>query len=121
MGPVESQGQASLQRYQTIQVDLFSNKPGSSFSRIYEKLYNTLNIMETHGIKKFTGCKKPCYRRKYTFLGDEVATTFEHEDFTFSLWSVSNDTLVESEAGCHNLKKSLVAQFRGRGILKAPS
>ena len=68
--------------------------------------------MQTSGIIKLTGCRKPCYRRKYTFIGKEIPTSFEHDDFILSLWAVSNETLVETEELIYPWT-SLVAEFAG--------
>ena len=59
-----------------------------------------------------TGCQKPCSYKKYTLIGEKRRSTFKSEDFTFSLWAVSNSTMVEREELIYPLS-SLVAEFGG--------
>ena len=68
--------------------------------------------MEEKQISQLTGCSKPCFYKKYTFAGDRVYEDNEIEDFNFSLWTVSNDTVFETEHLIYPWT-SLLAEFGG--------
>ena len=68
--------------------------------------------MDIDHITKLTRCKKPCFYRKYNFLGDMQFTTFKSEFFTLSFCTVSRLTMVETEELIYPLS-SLVAEFGG--------
>ena len=55
---------------------------------------------------------KPCSYKKYVLIGEKRRSTIESEEFSFSLWAVSNSTLVEKEELIFPLS-SLVAEFGG--------
>ena len=63
-------------------------------------------------IKSMTGCQKPCSYKKYTLIGEKRRSTVQSEYFAFSLWAVSNSTMVEREELIYPLS-SLVAEFGG--------
>ena len=64
-------------------------------------------------ILKLTGCKKPCYYKKYSFFGEPQVTLINITDhFIFSVISHSNDTRVETETLIYPLSY-LVAEFGG--------
>ena len=64
------------------------------------------------GVFRLTGCQKPCFYKKYKFVGDKVTTSFPSEHFTFSLWAVSNNTMVEVEQLVYP-QMSLIAELCG--------
>ena len=66
------------------------------------------------GLTKITKCKKPCHYKRYSFLGDQrVSSTGAGTGLvTFSVWAVSNDTMVEKEQLVYPFS-SLVAEFGG--------
>ena len=68
--------------------------------------------MEGKKVVELTRCMKPCNYKRYNFIGDKKTTAFDSSDFVFSLWSVSNDTMVETEVLIYPLT-SLVAEFGG--------
>ena len=59
-----------------------------------------------------TGCGKPCVYSQYRFVGDMIATSTVSDKFIFSMWSVSEDTEVQTEVLVYPLT-SLVAEFGG--------
>ena len=63
-------------------------------------------------ITRETGCLKPCSYKKYVLIGEKRRSAFKSEEFAFSLWAVSNSTLVEKEELIYPLS-SLVAEFGG--------
>ena len=63
-------------------------------------------------ITRETGCLKPCIYKKYVLIGEKRRSAFKSEEFSFSLWAVSNSTLVEKEELIFPLS-SLVAEFGG--------
>ena len=67
---------------------------------------------EAKEIFKLSGCKKPCAYNRYNFVGEKKTSSFLTDHFLFSLWAVSNSTLVESEQLIYPLS-SLVAEFGG--------
>ena len=69
---------------------------------------------EAAEIFKQSGCSKPCaYSTRGTILsGRNRLPPFSTNHFLFSLWAVSNSTLVESEQLIYPLT-SLVAEFGG--------
>ena len=67
--------------------------------RHLETLHEEIAHLETKDIKKQTGCMKPCKYKKYNFIGEAQATSFQSEHFSFSLWAVSKDTWLETEVG----------------------
>ena len=79
---------------------------------MYEVHYSRIAIAEMGGILKLTGCKKPCFYKKYDFVGDKRTTGFPHDDFVLSLWAVSNSSSVETEVFVYPWT-SLVAEFGG--------
>ena len=68
--------------------------------------------MESQGIQEFSNCWKPCTYLEYKALGDRKKTSIISNDFVFSLWAVTNFTLVETEVLVYPLT-SLVAEFGG--------
>ena len=72
----------------------------------------TLSLGDTSVITRETGCLKPCSYKKYVLIGEKRRSTFKSEEFTFSLWALSNSTLVEKEELIFPLS-SLVAEFGG--------
>ena len=68
--------------------------------------------MESEDIRKTTGCKKPCFYKRYSFIGEKMQTDFLSDKFVFSLWAVSNYTMLETEQLIYPLA-SLVAEFGG--------
>ena len=64
-------------------------------------------------VLKLTGCKKPCYYKKYSFFGEPMQTHINRTGyFIFSVISYSNDTRMETETLIYPLS-SLVAEFGG--------
>ena len=82
------------------------------FSRQFEATYGLLFVEEYSGIKKITGCLKPCSYKEYKFIGDRLPTNFVSDHYVVSLWAISNDTTVEREYLMYPLT-SLVAEFGG--------
>ena len=72
----------------------------------------TLSIGDTSVITRETGCLKPCSYKKYVLIGEKRRSTFKSEVFAYSLWAVSNSTLVEKEELIYPLS-FLVAEFGG--------
>ena len=83
------------------------------FFREFDDYFTIIVNAEVEDILKVTGCKKPCFYQKYTFIGERHTTDFVHEYLVFSLWSVSNSTTVETELFVYSWT-SLVAEFGGR-------
>ena len=77
-----------------------------------ESLYNLLETSDIDNIRKQTGCKKPCFYKKYELLGEAQPSSFVSENFYFALLAVSNDTFVETEVLVYTWT-SLVAEFGG--------
>ena len=71
-----------------------------------------LYFQEYSGIKKLTGCIKPCSYNEYKFIGDKLPTSFSSDHYVVSLWTISNDTTVETEYFMYPFT-SLVAEFGG--------
>ena len=67
---------------------------------------------ESEEIFRLSGCRKPCFYKKYSFMGDKYISSFVTDHFFFSLWAVSNSTLVETEELIYPWT-SLVAEFGG--------
>ena len=83
------------------------------FSRQYEDFYAKLREAHPKHVLKLTGCKKPCYYKKYSFFGEPAKTHLNRtKHFIFSIFSNSNDTRVETETLIYPLS-SLVAEFGG--------
>ena len=62
---------------------------------------------------RVTGCKKPCYYKKYRLVGKLQASSVKHgQNFIFGLWAASNMTMMEKEQLIYPLT-SLVAEFGG--------
>ena len=80
--------------------------------RKYGDLFDQLGFMDIDDITKLTGCKKPCFYRRYSFLGDKHFTSFKSEFFTVSFCVASRLTMVETEELIYPLS-SLVAEFGG--------
>ena len=40
-----------------------------------------------------TGCQRPCNYLEYSFIGEKQQTAFVSDDYVFSLWAVSADTV----------------------------
>ena len=99
----------------TVQVDFAILKVRSNFvsmQRLYEKIYNKLELEDLDGIYERTGCLKPCHYLKYNIVGDRLPTSYKSQNFLFSLNSVSNVTFVETELLVYPWT-SLVAEFGG--------
>ena len=80
---------------------------------MYEKMYLQIQISELVKIEKLTGCVKPCYYKKYNFIGDKQYSEFKQNNFyTLSFWAVSNETTVRKEVLLYPFT-SLVAEFGG--------
>ena len=79
---------------------------------MYSDLYGKLSVLEGKKVMELTRCMKPCHYKRYNFIGDKQTTAFDSSEFIFSLWSVSNDTKVETEVLIYPLT-SLVAEFGG--------
>ena len=84
----------------------------ATFDREYEKLYDELYVEDLVGTYKKTGCLKPCHYMKYRIEGDRQATSYQSQDFLFSLDAISNDTFVEREQLVYPWT-ALVADFGG--------
>ena len=83
------------------------------FSRKYEDFYSKFRDSDQKEVWKITGCKKPCYYKKYSFFGEPKKTHLNRtKDFLFSFFSHSNDTRVETETLIYPLS-SLVTEFGG--------
>ena len=67
---------------------------------------------ELEEISRLSGCSKPCFYKKYRVMGDKFISSFVTDHFLFSLWAVSNSTLVETEQLIYPWT-SLVAEFGG--------
>ena len=52
---------------------------------------------ELDEISRLSGCRKPCFYKKYTLMGEKHISSFVTDHLLFSLWAVSNSTLVETE------------------------
>ena len=52
---------------------------------------------ESEEISRLSGCRKPCFYKKYSFMGDKYISSFVTDHFFFSLWAVFNSTLVETK------------------------
>ena len=99
----------------TVQVDFAILKVRSNFvsmQRLYEKIYNKLELEDLDGIYERTGCLKPCHYLKYNIVGDRLPTSYKYQNFLFSLNSVSNVTFVKTELLVYPWT-SLVAEFGG--------
>ena len=68
--------------------------------------------MEGNTVLELTSCMKPCNYKRYNFIGDKKTTIYNSSDSIFSLWSVTNNTEVETEVLIYPLT-SLVAEFGG--------
>ena len=68
--------------------------------------------MESESVTLFTGCRKPCFYRKYSLIGTTRTTVFQSDFNVFALSSVSMYTRVETEKLIYPLS-SLVAEFGG--------
>ena len=82
------------------------------FPRRYNSIFNSLSKEELREITRITSCKKPCKYKKYVMVGERKRTSFKSDNFTFSLWAVSKNTEVKTEALIYPLS-SLVAEFGG--------
>ena len=80
----------------------------SELARLYQEMDNS----EVDEIFQLSSCRKPCFYKKYTFLGDKYISSYDTNNFLFSLWAVSNSTLVETEQLIYPWT-SLVAEFGG--------
>ena len=80
----------------------------SELARLYQEMDNS----EVDEIFQLSSCRKPCFYKKYTFLGDKYISSYDTNSFLFSLWAVSNSTLVETEQLIYPWT-SLVAEFGG--------
>ena len=96
VGSVEQQRVTSVLNIGTIQVIALVVLSIILF-RALETLYEEIAPLETKDIRKRTGCMKPCKYTKYNFIGEAQTTSFQSEDYSLSLWAVSNDTWVETE------------------------
>ena len=85
------------------------------FIIVFRKHNNILKLLSRGDlavITSVTGCQKPCSYKKYTLIGEKRRSTVQSEYFAFSLWAVSNSTMVEREELIYPLT-SLVAEFGG--------
>ena len=69
-------------------------------------------MAELREVTRITSCLKPCTYKKYILVGDRKRTSFKSDNFTFSLWAVSESTEVNKEELIYPLS-SLVAEFGG--------
>ena len=75
--------------------------------------------MESEDIRKTTGCKKPCFYKRYSFIGEKLQTDFLADEFVFSLWAVSNYTMLETEQLIYPLARGQKNIFcPGRALFK---
>ena len=81
------------------------------FFRVYNNFFQKLWSNEIYE-SDITGCRKPCFYKKYRFVGDKRVSASVSDDFSFSLWSVSVDTKTEKEQLVYPTT-SLVAEFGG--------
>ena len=81
-------------------------------SRELAGLYRDMDNSELDEIIQLTGCPKPCFYKKYNFLGEKYISSFVTDHFLLSLWAVSNITRVETEQLIYPWT-SLVAEFGG--------
>ena len=65
--------------------------------RKIDKLYKSILSAQLEVIFEVTGCKRPCYYSKYTFLGDKKITGYKSDYFIFSLSAFFNHTILEKE------------------------
>ena len=82
------------------------------YFRHLENLYLLISSVQSQEITKLTNCQKPCFYRKYAFVGDAGLTAFPSKDFIFSFTAVSNDSFIETEILVYPWT-SLVAEFGG--------
>ena len=75
-------------------------------------MHNQLANLEDKKVWELTRCMKPCNYKRYNFIDDKKTTVFISADSIFSLWSVTNNTMVETEVLIYPLT-SLVAEFGG--------
>ena len=68
--------------------------------RMYDTEFDRLSKAEANEITRVTGCKKPCKYKKYKFIGERQETEFQSGEFTFSLWAVSELTMVQGGITC---------------------
>ena len=94
-----------------VQVKQFRNFL-SLLCREYDEIFYKLAISDPEEIKQITGCPKPCFYKKYSFLGEPSPSDFRSEHYIFSLWAVSDKTNVETEELIYP-SSSLVAEFGG--------
>ena len=66
--------------------------------RRYDSIFDSLSKAELREITRKTSCKKPCKYMKYNMVGERKRTSFKSDNFTFSLWAVSKNTEVKTEA-----------------------
>ena len=80
----------------------------------YENLYDIIYERSLKTISKLTKCSKPCFYRRYSFLGDAKISVWPSKprELSVAFWSVSNDTMKEREKLIYPLA-SLVAEFGG--------
>ena len=83
-----------------------------NFPRRYDSIFKSLSRAEPREITRITSCKKPCKYKKYVMVGERKRTSFQSDNFTFSLWAVSTNTKVKTEVLIYPLS-SLVAEFGG--------
>ena len=80
--------------------------------RLYANHYLEMDNSEAKDIFKLSGCRKPCVYKRYNFVGEKQTSSFLTDHVLFSLWAVSNSTLVESDQLIYPLS-SLVAEIGG--------
>ena len=64
----------------------------TTFFRKHDSILKVLSRGDLTEITRVTGCLKPCSYKKYVLIGEKTRTSFKSDDFTFSLWAVSNST-----------------------------
>ena len=60
------------------------------------KSFSKLQILDNvtpAGNNQMTGCQRPCKYLEYSFIGEKQQTAFVSDDYVFSLWAVSADTV----------------------------
>ena len=113
LGPTEQADTTQVFNLSTVQVSrLALLNPKYALFRQFEKTYGLFFFEDYSGIKKITGCHKPCSYNEYKFIGDRLPTKFNSDHYVVSLGAISNDITVERE-NLMNPLTSLVAEFGG--------
>ena len=91
-GEKDCSGVKHLQIYTNFQLPKFDKTNSKFIWKFPWKAIQKVHLQEWLRTQ-MTGCQRPCSYLEYSFIGEKQQTAFASENYIFSLWAVSADTV----------------------------